>query len=111
MDLAITSACTELRVHTMSDVVRSRHTADFAKDAPHFAATFRTLLQVMSDSESNSKPPSRPGTSGSGGSKASKDEANVRSLCSNFIMECLAALGESLQCIQWDPQNLKFYTR
>ena len=75
--------------------MKQRNVPDFLEGAPRFVATFRSLRKIMTEMESRSgnNPPSRPSTSDSGGSGASKDEDNVRELCGAFIDECLNALG------------------
>jgi hypothetical protein len=102
-------AVKQLQFYDMADIMKLRHVPDFTDGARWFAGTFRALRQVMIEMESHSS--SRPNTSDSGGSAASKHEDNVRLLGLILLTEFLQATGNSLQCIRWDPDNLMFDTR
>jgi hypothetical protein len=95
----------------MVDVMKELDVPDFFEHSPRFMGTFRTLRNIMTEMESHSKgPSSRPSTSGSGGSDASKPEDNVRELCSTVIGEFLQALGQPLQRLPWVPDKFMFDT-
>ena len=93
----------------MTDIMNLRHVPDFTDGARWFAGTFGALRQVMTEMETHSS--SRPNTSDSGGSAASKHEDNVRILGLILIREFLQASGNSLQYIPWDRDNLMFEAR
>jgi hypothetical protein len=93
----------------MAEIMKLRHVPDFLDGAPWFVGTFEALRQVMTEMESHDT--SRPNTSDSGGSAASKHETNVRLLGLTSLREFLRASGNSLQYIPWDRDNLKFDTR
>jgi hypothetical protein len=97
----------------MQDVMKQRQVPNFLDAAPWFVGTFSALREVMTEMESHTinSPSSRPSTSESGGSLASKHETNVQELCKLLIRESLTAMGNSLQYISWDPNNLMFDAR
>lgn len=97
----------------MQDVMKQRQVPNFLEGAPSFVGTFGALREVMTEMESHTinNPSSRPNSSDSGGSLASKHETNVQELCKLLIRESLIAVGNSLQYISWDPNNLMFDAR
>ena len=97
----------------MSDVMKQRHVPEFSDGAPWFAGTFKALRKVMTEMESNSShnSSSRPGMSDSGGSATSKHESNSLVLGQFLLGGSTVAMGTSLQCIPWDPENLMFDAR
>jgi hypothetical protein len=79
-----------------------------------------TLMDVVKDVYSQQHgdkappPPPRPMSSSnaeSAGSKASKDEDNVKSLASAFVRESLLALGSQFRHMTWGQQHLEFNLR
>jgi hypothetical protein len=79
INVEITDAVKQLQFYEMSEVMKLRHIPNFTDDARWFVGTFRALREVMTEMESH--PSSRPNTSDSGGSAASKHEDNIRLLC------------------------------
>ena len=93
--------------------MKQRHVPEFSDGAPWFAGTFKALRKVMTEMESNTRSDSssRPGTSDSGGSASSKHESNSGVLGQSLLGDFTVAMGTSLQCIPWDPENLMFDAR
>lgn len=91
--------------------MKQRQVPDFSDGASRFTGTFEALRKVMTEIESHSNPSSRPGTSDSGDSSASKHENNTLVLCQNMSSDFLRASPKSLQYISWDPENLMFDAR
>ena len=99
----------QLQFYEMSEVMKLRHIPNFTDGARWFVGTFRALREVMTEMESHIS--SRPNTSDSGGSAASKHEDNIRLLCLVLLQDFLQATGNALQYIPWDRDNFVFDAR